>query len=160
MIRRLRSRHRGMALLLAVVVAPLFVAGLLARKVDERPSVRRGDDHLVEIEWDRWNEAWTGAALGSHLAWGPPDRSAPGDRALYWVIAERRPLIVADPLVYHVGGQVEIGDPLPPGAMLLGPFRTGEVFTAFAPPATRLGGTLLIYSLAQGEVRATHEVTP
>ena len=150
MIRPLRSRHRAIIAVLAVVVPLVFVLGLLARQpipaVNEtttavRPTLPAG---LVEVSVS--DDAWAG--LPVRTTW-LEDGGVPPRRAVKLELLEElgRP----DLLVYWSEGPAP-GDALPGDALLLGAIADGQARAWTLPGAAGGDGRLILYSLARHEV--------
>lgn len=148
MIRPLRSRHRRMIAVLALVLPVLLVWGLLARQpVPENAPAAAGPLLPPDFaEVSRSDDAWGGLAV--RTIW-LRDGSVPPRRAVTLELREdlRRP----DLLVYwseDAGG----GNVLPDDATLLGPIADRQTRAWVLPAETAGGGRLILYSLAKHEV--------
>lgn len=157
----LRARHRRVVTLLAVVVPPLFLAGLALRRPPPDAGPDRAADQaairvepagglLVEARWDGAESAdWLRAAvvastqsvsgLAARVDAGVGD--LPPDLLVLWSPAGA------------ASGSLD-------GALLLGPLAPGERRAFELPAAARDGGRLVVHSLARRETVAQAALDP
>ena len=152
MIARLRSRHRLMTCVLAVVVPVVFAAGILAR---ESVPVHEGSaaaerPQTGEILWES-ADAWGDLGIRTRVF-------LPGEGASAHVLelAPAADFQQPDVLVYWSERAPQVAEGVPTGAILLGRLAGAQVRRYELPGAT--AGHVILYSLAHQESVGTARI--
>ena len=133
MIQPLRSGHRRIFLLLAVLLPVLFVAGILARPKPPQPRVIA---RLIAFQGSDWQKHFFAVQIST---------APTGETSL--VLVPIKPVAAPDLLVYYADHAAQQGA-LPADAHLVGRWDVG---TTYPLPRT-LNGFVLLYSAAQKTV--------
>ena len=147
MIRPLRQLHRHTFVVLGIFIPAAFAVGIAARKaVPENsplpPALAGVSQPFSQILWEQ--NCFSNAAIHVRL------RQAPAVAGKFAVeFSAPKNFAQPDLLVYWTAENLANADSLPDHAVLLGSFSAGALPLPAAASAT---GTLILYSLANGEI--------
>lgn len=156
MIRPLRTCHRCIFTVLGVLLPVAFGLGIAARKpVPEAANLpsefRRSARAYEPGDWEQ-TDIFTNAPVYVHTL----RQSIPGSRRAI-ALSAAPSFVKPDLLVYWHPGKLEATDKLPENAVLLGAFNSPELM--LPGEATGTDGSIILYSLADGEIVAASRPT-
>ena len=149
MIRPLRQLHRRVFIALGILLPIAFVVGIAARKptpvVAELPAaLAAGSPTFAATEWER-DGLFPKSPVQVRLL---REQKKSGRFALALIAA--KDFVKPDLIVYWVAGTPALADALPDKVILLGAFNAAVL--PLSDEAASVSGTLILYSLANGEI--------
>ena len=150
MIRSLRKRHRLMIGALSIFVPASFALGIATRRTvpELNAATATFSVRLPQAELWRRDDLWENQTIGTRIL-----NQASGQVAVELTPKDR--IVRADVLAYWLSGQRKMESILLDDAILLGSVSAStRAILTLPPAASKVKGTLLLYSLADHEIIA------
>ena len=150
MIRSLRKRHRLMIGALSIFVPASFALGIATRRTvpELDAAAATFSVRLPQGELWRRDDLWENQTIGTRIL-----NQASGQVAVELTPKDR--IVRADVLAYWLSGQRKMESILLDDAILLGSVSAStRAILTLPPAASKVKGTLLLYSLADHEIIA------